>query len=82
MKKILAMAILVFFLSGCASVCKPPLVVSDTIQQQGRVLKSLKSDLNTAPLDELETSISALIESNKALRKYYSIKEKTNDEPK
>ena len=77
-------AVLTFFiiisLTGCASFCKPHKAVIETVEQEGRLLNEINARMKTSSDKELKSAIQSLIESNRALRKYLSIKEENNDE--
>lgn len=70
--------ITIFTMVGCATLCKPPKVVVDTIEQEGAVLLELNSSLDTLSKEELRIAILTLIDSNAALKKYFNIK-RVND---
>ena len=61
----------IFTMVGCATLCKPPKVVTDTIEQEGAVLSEINSNLDSLSKEELRVAILILIDSNKALKKYF-----------
>lgn len=78
--KIIAI-VLLLMTTGCATLCKPPQIVTDTVRQEGKVLHEMKTNLRIITKDELEEAISTLIESNEALQNYLEInKGETNEQ--
>lgn len=74
------MGLSLFMTLGCASLCKPPKIVTDAVRQEGRVLREMKTNLKTLSKDELEDAVSTLIESNDALQKYFEMNKEDSHE--